>query len=80
MPTFDLKVVSDYSGLTILEVWNLRYFTYCRLLRDSIIYRLTQSDEGLSKLKEAYAFEQTSPDLEAIEKFTGDKVMILNGE
>ena len=76
VPTFDLKVVSDYSGLTMLEVWNLRYFTYCRLLRDSIIYQLSRSDDGITKLKEAYAFEQTAPDLGAIEKFNNDKVMI----
>lgn len=76
VPTFDLKVVADYSGLTMLEVWNLRYFTYCRLLRDSIIYQLSRSDDGIERLKEAYAFEQTAPDLNAIETFNDDKVMM----
>jgi hypothetical protein len=55
-------MVSQYTGLTIIEVEELDYIDYLRYRRDAFITRLSQTKEGLEYLDNAYRIEQTRPD------------------
>ena len=56
------KLVSDYTGLSFLEVAELDYLQYLIWRRDAYIHVLSQSEEGQEYLKNAYRMEQTKPD------------------
>lgn len=55
-------MVSQYTGLTILQVEDLDYIDYLRYRRDAFIDRLSQTEKGLEYLDNAYRIEQTQPD------------------
>lgn len=55
-------MVSQYTGLTIIEVEALDYIDYLQYRRDAFISRLSQSEKGLEYLDNAYRIEQTEPD------------------
>jgi hypothetical protein len=55
-------MVSQYTGLTIIEVEDLDYIDYLQYRRDAFISRLSQSEKGLEYLDNAYRIEQTEPD------------------
>lgn len=55
-------MVSQYTGLTIIEIEDLDYIDYLRYRRDAFISRLSQSEKGLEYLDNAYRIEQTEPD------------------
>lgn len=59
--TSDFKLIHDYSGLNFAEIWQLRLFTYCLLLRDAFISVLSQTEEGTAMLAKAWTLEQTEP-------------------
>lgn len=59
-------MVSQYTGLTILEVEDLDYIDYLRYRRDAFISRLSQTDKGLEYLDNAYRIEQTEPDRKSL--------------
>ena len=54
--------MSEYTGLSFLEVAELDYLQYLLWRRDAYIHALSQSDEGREYLKNAYRMEQTKPD------------------
>ena len=54
--------MSDYTGLSFLEVAELDYLQYLIWRRDAYIHVLSQSEEGQEYLKNAYRMEQTKPD------------------
>ena len=56
------KLVSDYTGLSFLEVAELDYLQYLIWRRDAFIHVLSQTDDGKEYLKNAYRMEQTKPD------------------
>ena len=56
------KLVSDYTGLSFLEVAELDYLQYLIWRRDAYIHVLSQTEEGQEYLKNAYRMEQTKPD------------------
>ena len=55
-------MVSEYTGLTMLEVQDLDYLDYLRYRHDAFIYDRSQSDKGQEYLKNAWRLTQTSPD------------------
>ncbi len=55
-------MVSQYTGLTIIEIEDLDYIDYLQYRRDAFISRLSQSEKGLEYLDNAYRIEQTEPD------------------
>lgn len=59
-------MVSQYTGLTILEVEDLDYIDFLRYRRDAFISRLSQTDKGLEYLDNAYRIEQTEPDRKSL--------------
>lgn len=68
--TYWEHMVSEYTGLNMLEVEDLDYIDYLQLRRDAFIYRLSQSEKGLEYLDNAYRISQTRPDKASLrEKF-----------
>jgi len=63
--------VSDYTGLTFLEIAELDYLQYLVWRRDAFIYRLNQTEEGQEYLKNAYRMEQTTPDRKRLREKIG---------
>lgn len=67
------RLVSKYTGLTILEVDELDYIAYLQYRRDAFIYFLNQTENGQEYLDNAYRLEQTEPDREGLRKHFGRK-------
>ena len=65
------KLVSDYTGLSFLEVAELDYLQYLIWRRDAYIHALSQTEEGQEYLKNAYRMEQTKPDRKRLREKLG---------
>ena len=65
------KLVSDYTGLSFLEVAELDFLQYLIWRRDAYIHVLSQSEEGQEYLKNAYRMEQTKPDRKRLREKLG---------
>jgi hypothetical protein len=55
-------LVSQYTGLNILEVEELDYVDYLTFRRDAFIYKMSKTDKGEEYLNNAWRLEQTKPD------------------
>lgn len=64
--TFEEKTIRDYTGLSFKEIENLNVFEYWQYLRDAILCELKKTPGGREMMDEAYCFEQTEPDREAL--------------
>lgn len=54
----------------MIEVGELSYYEYRLLLRDAVIHMLNQTSKGQEYLRNAWLYEQTSPDRHSLrEKF-----------
>ena len=63
-------LVSEYTGLNILEVEELDILDYLTFRRDAFIDRLSQTEKGVEYLNNAWRLEQTAPDRKKLrEKF-----------
>lgn len=60
--TEKLKLVIDYTGLNINEVWDLNYFEYRGYLHDAFVWDRSGSETGREYLRKAYDYQQTEPD------------------
>lgn len=63
--------MSDYTGLSFLEVAELDYLQYLIWRRDAYIHVLSQSEEGQEYLKNAHRMEQTKPDRKRLREKLG---------
>lgn len=54
--------MSEYSGLSLLEVGQLNYVQFLTWRRDAFIYFLNRTEEGREYLDNAWRMEQTKPD------------------
>jgi hypothetical protein len=63
--------VSEYTGLTFLEVEQLDYLTFLTWRRDAFIHKMSQTEEGQKYLDNAWRMEQTQPDRAALRKQFG---------
>ena len=54
--------MSNYSGLSLLEVGQLGYVQFLTWRRDAFIYFLDRTEEGREYLDNAWRMEQTKPD------------------
>lgn len=68
--TWDLKLISQYTGLNFNEVYDLPYGLYLLYLKESWINNLKQTDEGKQFLKDLWRLQQTKADLNSIRSFT----------
>ena len=67
-------MVSDYTGLNMLEVENLDVVDYLSYRRDAFIYALSQTEKGREYLSNAYRLEQTAPDRKSLRDQFGEEV------
>lgn len=64
------KLVADYCGISIMDVYNLPLIEYLTYRRDAFIYTLNRTEAGQEYLDNAWRCEQTEPDRAALrEKF-----------
>lgn len=54
--------MSEYTGLTMLEVEALDLVEFLCYKRDARIYNLMQTEEGREYLENAWTIKQTTPD------------------
>lgn len=66
---YELKVVSDYTRMSFLELNSIDVLTFFRYYRDAIIYNLSKYESGREKLEAAWLLEQNRADRNAIAKF-----------
>ena len=69
------KRISEYLGISLLEVENLDVIEFYFFLREAFIYNCMQSEEGQEYLQNAYRLEKTSPDREKLREKFGNKVL-----
>lgn len=60
--TFWLRLVSQYAGLSLLQVEELGLVDYLILRRDAFIERLSKTEAGQEYLENAWRMTQTEPD------------------
>ncbi|MBQ7013387.1 MAG: hypothetical protein IJN11_05670 [Oscillospiraceae bacterium] len=65
------RLVSEYTGLSFLEVENLELIRYLTWRRDAFIHKLNQTESGREYLENAWRMEQTKPDRAALRKKLG---------
>lgn len=59
--TIEEKIVCEYTGYDFDRVEDLGAFEFWLLLRDAVIYRHSQSEEGISYLDKCWTLTQTEP-------------------
>lgn len=59
-------MVSEYSGLNMIEVENLDIVAYLVYRRDAFIYKMSQTDKGREYLQNAYRLELVEPDRKSL--------------
>ena len=70
--------MSEYTGLSFLEVEALDYLQYLIWRRDAYIYMLSRTEEGQEYLNNAYRMEQTEPDRKKLRAKLGRKEEATN--
>lgn len=74
MNDYEEKLVSEYCGVSIFEVYNMEVFEFWYFLHDAVIFGNSQTEEGRKHLDKCWRLEQTEPDKEKLrEKFGGGK-------
>lgn len=70
--TVELKIVSKYLNIPLLEVEELDVVEYRFFLREAFIYNCSQTEEGIEYLKNAKRLEVVEPEREKLrEKYGG---------
>lgn len=61
-------LVSEYTGLNILQVNDLDYIDYLIYRHDAFIWKMEQTEDGEKYLENAWRLEQTKPDRTSLRK------------
>lgn len=69
--TWEIKTVSDYTGLNFKEIGKLVITQFWAWLRDAFIYNCERAENGLDYLEKAYYNSQTDSDREAFRELKG---------
>lgn len=64
-------LVSQYTGLNMLDVEELDYIDYLMYRRDAFIHRMSQTEKGQEYLNNAWRLEQTTPDRQSLRQKFG---------
>ena len=59
-------LVIEYTGLNIIQVQELDYIDYLVLRRDAFIHKMSQTEQGIEYLDNAWRLEQTAPDRDGL--------------
>ncbi len=65
------KIVAEYAGISLLDVFELDVFSYWSLLHDAVVYGNAQTEEGRKWLKNAWRLTQTEPDRQKLHEKYG---------
>ena len=60
--------MAEYARLSMVDVEDLNVVDFCLLLRDSVIYRCSQTDKGLEYLENCWRITQTKMDKKSLRK------------
>lgn len=77
--TYWEHLVSQYSGLNLIEVSHLDIFEYWVLRRDAFIHHHNQTEEGREYLNNAWRCEQTAPERDRLRAKYGRKEVRNDG-
>lgn len=66
--TASIKAVSEYTGFNFSECLDLDCYTFKVLIKDSLINRLSKTNEGREYLEDCWLIRQTAPDRESLRK------------
>lgn len=72
--TLENKIVSDYAGISMVDVEELDYFVFLTLFRDAIIFMHSQSEEGLKYLEKCKRLSTTKADRATLRQKFGKEV------
>lgn len=61
--------MSEYSGLSFVELAHLPLSMFLLIRRDSWISSMMNGENGREFLKTLWRIQQTEPDMEAVERF-----------
>lgn len=64
--TIEEKIVSEYTGYNFDRIEDLEVFEYWLLLRDAIVHKYLQTQEGREYLEKCWILEQTKPDRQTL--------------
>lgn len=59
-------MVLDYTGFNFNIIDNLEVFEFWLYLRDAVVYKYMQTEEGRKYLENCWRIEQTKPDRKSI--------------
>lgn len=76
----DEKLVSDYAGISMPDIYDLDVITFWALLRDSVIYNRAQTESGRKWLHNAWRITQTEPETEKLKAKYGKGGIKSGGE
>lgn len=71
--TYWEHLVSEYSGLNLLEIEDLDIVDYMTLRRDAFIVKMSQTEKGKKYLDNAYRLEQTEPERKKLRDQFGEE-------
>ncbi len=60
--TYEEKIISDYCGISLFEVYELNIFEHWFLLHDAVVYENSQTEEGRKHLDKCWRLTQTTAD------------------
>lgn len=66
--------MSDYAGISMVDVEELDYFVFLTLFRDAIIFMHSQSEEGLKYLEKCKRLSTTKADRATLRQKFGKEV------
>ena len=66
--TADIKQISNYTGLSFLEIENLPYFKFMLYRRDAWLYQQKTSEQGREFLKTLKELTTSTADVQAIRR------------
>ena len=67
--TYEVKAISDYTGLNFDEVLELPISLYLLYKKEAWLHNNLRTEAGRKFLKDIWRLQQTEPDYEAIHRF-----------
>ena len=66
--TDEIKVVSEYAGVSFIDAVELDCYTFKCLVRDGFIFKMRQTEKGQEYLENCWILTQTAPDKDSLRK------------
>lgn len=66
-------MISEYLKISLFEVDELDLVQYLFFQKESFIYKMLQTEDGIEYLENAWRLEQTEPDRETLRREYGNQ-------